>query len=64
MIYKNLSHATKTFYGVTFKPGEEKEVEGYINDTKFIRIPTFSTNQSKLKLSKNKEEKADGSNSD
>lgn len=37
MIYKNLSRATKTFYGVTFKPGEVHEVPGYINCTKFVR---------------------------
>ncbi len=37
MIYKNLSRATKTFYGVTFKPGEVHEVPGYINCAKFVR---------------------------
>ena len=31
MFYKNNSVVTKTFYGVTFKPGEIKEVPGYIN---------------------------------
>lgn len=36
--YKNLSLATKTFYGVTFKPGEEHDVPGYINVSKFIRV--------------------------
>lgn len=36
--YKNLSLATKTFYGVTFKPGEEKDVPGFINDLKFVRV--------------------------
>lgn len=30
---------SKTFYGVTFKPKEVKEVPGYINDPKFIRMP-------------------------
>ena len=40
MIYKNLSRATKTFYGVTFKPGEIHEVPGYINCTKFVRCPS------------------------
>ncbi len=38
MFYKNFSNATFTFYGVTFKPGEIKEVEGYINHPKFVRI--------------------------
>ena len=36
--YKNLSLATKTFYGVTFKPGDEHTVPGYINLPDFIRI--------------------------
>ena len=40
--YKNLSLATKTFYGVTFKPGEEKDVPGFINDLKFVRVPNLS----------------------
>lgn len=31
MFYKNTSYSNKTFYGVTFKPGETKEVDGYIN---------------------------------
>lgn len=38
MIYKNNSITTKTFYGVTFKPGETKTVPGYINSKGFIRI--------------------------
>lgn len=42
MIYKNLSHATKTFYGITFKPGEEHEVPGCINDSKFVRLNNFT----------------------
>lgn len=32
MFYKNTSYSEKTFYGVTFKPGETKEVDGYINN--------------------------------
>lgn len=42
MIYKNLSHATKTFYGVTFQPNDEHEVPGYINNPKFIRLNEFT----------------------
>lgn len=38
LIYKNNSYSTKTFYGVVFKPGDIKEVPGYINCTKFIRL--------------------------
>ena len=40
--YKNLSLATKTFYGVTFKPGEAKDVPGFINDLKFVRVHNLS----------------------
>ena len=36
--YKNLSHSVKTFYGVTFLPGDVKSVSGYINDPKFARL--------------------------
>lgn len=38
MRYKNVSHGTKEFRGVTFKPGETKTVKGYINDPKMIRV--------------------------
>lgn len=31
MKYINLSHTTKTFYGVEFKPGDVKDVPGFIN---------------------------------
>lgn len=31
MFYKNISNSVKTFYGVEFKPGEIKQVPGYIN---------------------------------
>lgn len=37
MFYKNTSYTAKTFYGVTFKPGEVKEVDGVINN-KFMII--------------------------
>lgn len=36
--YKNTSVTAKTFYGTTFKPGEEKDVPGYINHPKMVRI--------------------------
>lgn len=39
--YLNTSVTTKTFWGVTFKPGEAKEVKGYINDPAFVRLPTM-----------------------
>lgn len=36
MYYTNGSTITKTFHGVTFGPGETKEVFGIINDPKFV----------------------------
>ena len=36
MYYTNGSSITKTFHGVTFGPGETKEVFGIINDPKFV----------------------------
>lgn len=39
MYYTNGSLITKTFHGVTFKPGETKEVFGIINDPKFVQSP-------------------------
>lgn len=32
MVYKNISNCTKKFYGVSFQPGDIKEVPGYVND--------------------------------
>lgn len=36
--YKNTSNSIKTFYGVTFKPGETHEVPGYINAVYMVRV--------------------------
>lgn len=41
MFYKNNSDTAKTFYGITFKPGEIKEVPGYVNDKEFERVSTM-----------------------
>lgn len=38
MLYRSHSIVTKTFYGVTFKPGEIHKVPGYINDKDFERV--------------------------
>lgn len=60
LVYQNASVATKTFYGVTFHPGDIKEVPGYINDDKFIRVPAKkgeSKTQYKPAEQKNKETK-------
>lgn len=43
--YKNLSKAVKTFYGVTFLPGEVKSVSGYINDKHFIKVTVPETRE-------------------
>lgn len=40
LLYKNIGKVTKTFHGVTFKPGDTKEVSNYINAHSFIRIDT------------------------
>ena len=36
--YKNISCSTKTFYGITFNPGDVKEVPGYVNANGMARI--------------------------
>ena len=36
MLYRNISYSVKTFYGVTFEPGQVKEVPGYINNKDMI----------------------------
>lgn len=41
MIYKNCSGATRSFYGVTFGPGEVHNVPGPINAPRFVQLPTF-----------------------
>lgn len=38
MKYLNNSYAVKTFYGVTFNPGEVHSVPGVIRDPKFFRM--------------------------
>ena len=38
MFYKNISYSEKTYYGVTFKPGETKEVKDFINHKLMIRV--------------------------
>lgn len=43
MIYKNLGYTTRTFHGVTFNPGDTKEVNGYINAKEFIAVDKLDT---------------------
>ncbi len=38
LTYKNVSYSTKTFHGVTFKPGEVHQVPNYINDPLMIVV--------------------------
>ena len=65
MFYKNTSYSAKTFHGVTFRPGETKEVNDYINNKFMILVDkvesTANTQQrpSSVKLKKDapKEEK-------
>lgn len=56
MIYKNMSHTTKTFYGKTFKPGDEYDVPGYINCPGFFRMSEFSKEPPKEKVATKKED--------
>lgn len=46
--YKNISNSPKTFYGVTFNPNDIKEVPGYINHIKMVRV--FKKPSSKAKV--------------
>lgn len=39
IFYKNTSLTVKTFYGITFNPGEIHGVSGYINHADMIRVP-------------------------
>lgn len=50
MFYKNVSLSEKTFYGVNFKPGETKEVDGYINNLFMIRVEEPEQNITKEPL--------------
>lgn len=40
--YKNISNKPLTFYGVTFNSNETKEVPGYINHVKMIKVTETS----------------------
>lgn len=52
--YKNISRSVKTFYGVSFAPGEIKEVPGRINSKHFItaKLPVIHKPTSKHKAAK------------
>lgn len=64
MYYKNLSNVAKTFHGVTFNPGEVKEVQSYINDSlmvvvpaEFVKKPLKVDSKAEAKVEPKKEEK-------
>ena len=38
MLYKSLARTSMVFYGVTFNPGDIKDVPGYINHPKFRTV--------------------------
>lgn len=74
MLYKNTSRITKTFYGVSVKPGETKDVAGYVNDPDFVLLakmpkeppkrvqPVEPTSTKKEKITR-KEDSVDGTDS-
>ena len=53
LFYQNRSNITKTFHGVTFKPGETKEVFGIINDISFVRVSAPKEPPKRAKKSRN-----------
>lgn len=59
LAYKNLSNTTKTFYGVTFKPGEIKEVPGYINVNCFVKVDSVPKEPPKRTGNKKDDKPAD-----
>lgn len=68
MLYKNTSIIQKTFHGVTFKPGEIKDVPGYINNRGFVRVsempqePPKSVEPKKQTASKQESSKQESKN--
>ena len=50
--YRNISYSAKTFYGITFEPGETKSVPGYITCPCMVRVFRHSKrNSDRLKTS-------------
>ena len=41
MLYRNNTYGTYKFYGVEFKPGDVKDVPGYITAVGFVRVDAF-----------------------
>lgn len=51
MYYKNVSYSEKTFYGVTFRPGETKEVDQYINNKFMVLVDKVENTEKEEKES-------------
>ena len=50
--YRNISLSAKTFYGITFEPGEVKSVPGYINNPGVASVfPTNKHNSERINSS-------------
>ena len=49
MRYKNCGLVPQSFYGVTFNPGEEHDVPGYITAKNFIKVFDEKASQNKRK---------------
>lgn len=61
-VYKNIGCIPKTLYGVEFKPGEAKEVPGYVNDPNFIKLdklPELKETKAVDKSTANKQKQPD-----
>ena len=59
MLYKNISDFVKTFYGVTFRPGETKSVCGNINDPSMVMVQSVDVPDRNVSEIPNAETKAD-----
>lgn len=60
--YKSFCQQPKTFYGVTFRYGEIKDVPGYIHDPRFVCLGVVKTSESKPQLAPQKVPAAPKSN--
>lgn len=59
MRYVNKTYTTKTFYGVEFKPEDEKDVPGAINVDGFFRTDTVTVPEKGKKPAPIVEEQSD-----
>ncbi len=59
LFYTNRSSITKTFHGVTFRPGETKEVSGIINDSTFVHSSMRQEPPKRVRRTRTKSENKD-----